>query len=81
MLMHCFDLEMGGVILLEYCHSSDVQAWRVGSEYTLAHQHAHVDPICDLGILEDLQVDVGLSHPQQYQINFAVPPIIYLVCP
>ena len=52
-LLHCLDLELGCAVLVEYFHPSAVTAWRVGRENALAYQCARVEPICDLGLLDD----------------------------
>ena len=52
---------MGG-IPVEDGHPPAVPTWHVGCEDAVAHQHALVNLILELGLLEYPQVEVGLSH-------------------
>ena len=54
-------------------------AWRIRRDNTEARQIPHLDPVCDLCILQDYHVNVRLGHPAQLQPETAIAAVLDVV--
>ena len=64
---------------VKHCHSTTVSDQCAHRYNTVAGQLIGVDAIYKLRILEDDQVQVGLGHPPQRQLEYSVPTVTDII--
>ena len=68
-------------LFVEECHTPVVEDQSAQHDNTKSHGLPCVDPICDLCILQDAQVNISMRHPIQRRLKAAIADVLDNVGP
>ena len=68
-------------LFVEECHTPVVEDQSAQQDNTKSHGLPCVDPICDLCILQDAQVNISMRHPIQRRLKAAIADVLDNVGP